>query len=338
MAKEEFHSKPELTVLVSSYNHAEYVTQCLDSVASQLTTDMELVIIDDASSDDTVRKISDWLAANSIKAITRFRTTNQGVCKSLNEGLSISNGKYFCHVAADDWIADGRLDAQLKAFQRGPASVGIVFSDVMEVSQTGEFIRTSPLTRGMSEREQVIPQDIFFECLARGNFIPSPGAMVNKSACERAGRYDPDLYIEDYDLWLRIAREFDAVYLPFHAANYRILETSLSHNIAGKIRFMSNDVRVLLKQIGYSPGVDQILERRLRGLAIRISIESKAEGLENLSLISSRVKSFENTVLKLAMELTPEPVWKKTMCILTGFRSKILGATFSKLQFRRIPT
>ncbi len=113
------HSPITLTVLLSSYNYSRYILEALERITPQLEPGFELIIIDDASTDNTLELIAPVVAANPAIRLIR-NESNTGVHNVLNKGLALARGTYFICTSADDHIAPGLFRRSLDLLERHP--------------------------------------------------------------------------------------------------------------------------------------------------------------------------------------------------------------------------
>src|SRR5580704_8434369 len=100
-------SNPLVSMIVVCYNQSRFVVETLESVKAQTYKPTQLVIIDDCSLDDSVTVIENWLRKNRIDCTFVRHKKNQGICKTVNEALSLARGKYLSPIASDDiWLPD----------------------------------------------------------------------------------------------------------------------------------------------------------------------------------------------------------------------------------------
>ena len=96
------NNSPLVSIIACCYNHEKYVEETLGSIKSQTHGNIELIIIDDFSTDQSVKKISNWIEKNKYSCTFIKNTENLGVVKTLNKALKKCNGKYFSIIACDD--------------------------------------------------------------------------------------------------------------------------------------------------------------------------------------------------------------------------------------------
>src|SRR2546423_132834 len=218
--------RPLVSVLVVCYNHARYVEECLDSVLNQTYENIELIIIDDSSQDDSASVIQRWLVTNNFTATFFRHHQNTGICKTFNAALQRANGVYICVLAADDVYLPHKIEDQVRILENLPTKVGVVYSDAWQMDANG-----NPLAEKFIEahrRFQVMPEGNLFSVLLEGNFIPALATTIRRECFETVGPYDEELVYEDFDMWLRIARHYDFAFSPTISAKYRLVPGSIT--------------------------------------------------------------------------------------------------------------
>jgi glycosyltransferase involved in cell wall biosynthesis len=184
---------PLVSFLLAVHNGARYLGAAVDSALGQTVEDLELIVIDDASIDET----PDLLAAVGDPRLVVLRNDEQaGLAASLNRGLETAAGRYVARLDDDDIAAPQRLERQLARIRTAP-NVAIVGSAVIDLDAEGKHGGTHRLpTGGAALRWHALFSSPFFH----------PTVLVDREALDRHGlRYDPAfLESEDYDLWTRL--------------------------------------------------------------------------------------------------------------------------------------
>src|SRR6478672_5840202 len=104
---------PLVSVIALCYNHSRFVVECLESIRTQTYQPLHIILIDDQSKDNSVALIEEWIGTHHVTCTFIKHTTNKGICKSLNEGLSLARGKYISIIATDDvWLPE-KLEHQV---------------------------------------------------------------------------------------------------------------------------------------------------------------------------------------------------------------------------------
>ena len=222
--------QPLVTVIALCYNHAHFVIECLDSIRNQTYRNVQIIITDDCSQDDSVEIIRVWIARYGIECKFIVHKKNQGVCLTLNDALIHATGKYVAMVACDDGWVPERIAAQIAVMEGLPETVGVLYSDATVIDESGVVLEGSFLARHCKFPDGPPSGDIF-EKLIPANFIPAMSTLVRRSCYDVVGRYDDRLVYEDWDMWLRISARFDFYYLPALVARYRLVSTSMMRTI-----------------------------------------------------------------------------------------------------------
>jgi len=218
---------PLVTLFVACFNQAPFVAEALDSVKAQTYRNFELIIWDDASQDGSAVAIDRWLRANPTQHVFIRNERNQGVCKCLNRVLHARRGEFITGVAADDMMLPERLGKQVAFFQTQPAHVGVVYSDAYTMNEDGS-LRPETMLEWCKAHHSVPPQGRVFTDILRYNFVPAPTVMFRSSVFTSVGLYDESLPHEDFDMFLRIAREFEFRYMPECLVKYRVTAGALN--------------------------------------------------------------------------------------------------------------
>lgn len=220
-------SDPPVSVLVTTFNHARYVVEALESLRAQTSRDFEVIITDDASTDGCADVIADWLARTGFPAQFIRNPVNRGICANRNTALARARGRFVCSLSGDDAYAADRIARQLDCFLSQPDHVCAVYSDTLPVDAGGASTGRSALEVKFDGDP---PQGELFARLLSDNFLPAPAVMVRRSAIADVGGYDESLFFEDFDMWLRLSRRFSFVYLEGGLVRQRMHPHSMSNN------------------------------------------------------------------------------------------------------------
>ena len=126
-----------VSVIMPAFNHELYIEEALQSIGNQTHKNIELIVINDGSTDRTAGIIEEYVKKNSDKNIKYLNKRNEGVCKTLNKGLEMSTGDYIAFLASDDLWLPERLAIQLK-FMENNKNIGMVFADTWFLNFTSK--------------------------------------------------------------------------------------------------------------------------------------------------------------------------------------------------------
>ncbi len=209
---------PKVSVIICTYNRARFISKAIDSVLKQTYENFELIIVDDASSDNTEKKLREY--TNNPKIIIHKNKNVLGISKSRNLGVSLSHGEYIAMLDSDDeWTDPMKLEKQILILNED-SEIGLVGSSMIMVKDNGEKIKEEFTATTDAEIRKLMLFD---------NQIFQSSVMFRKKAFEEAGGYDEKLEVaEDYDLWLRIGKKYKFANLKESTINYTVHEGSVS--------------------------------------------------------------------------------------------------------------
>jgi glycosyltransferase involved in cell wall biosynthesis len=289
---------PAVSILVITRNHAPFIDQCLDSVDRQTSSEFEVIVIDDCSTDGTTDRVRRWAGNTSRDARVIVNPRNLGMCENRNQFLRASRAAFVTSLSGDDYYEPDRITRQLAFFRTLPDSVAVVFGQSRVITESGRQVAV------WFDDWKTIPEGRIFGKIIHNNFVAAATAMMRRSAIESVGGYDERLFYEDYDMFLRLADRYEFRYLPGVVTNYRLSAGGASrapHYIA---RMSDATARLLLKWHGHGRPYDAIIERRARFHAWRAFGADRAVGLETLRALRSAQPSIVNRA-SVAVASTP---------------------------------
>ncbi|WP_155591971.1 glycosyltransferase family 2 protein [Lysinibacillus cavernae] len=200
---------PLVSVLIPSYNHSDYIVETLQSLCEQTYKNIEVIIIDDGSKDNSVEIIKNFMPklAESIESVKFIQQSNVGICKTMNIGLQLSKGKYFCILPSDDLMYKNYLEKQVYFLEKNAYACS--YTNGMHINTA--FIDKKEYNKGLLFSE-VIPfnQGNINSFLLYNVFdLPSPSFVYKTSVLRDIGGFDEDIKFEDVDLMLRISRTYE---------------------------------------------------------------------------------------------------------------------------------
>lgn len=222
------HQTPLVTVICLSYNHAEFVIEALESVLHQTHNNVELIIADDFSTDNSVEIIEQWLKQHpQIPFIVNVE--NLGNTKTFNKCLKIAKGAFLIDLAADDVLNPDCIVQQLKGFAETTyENVGLIYGNAELISEKGAFIKDYFETDSNRKRLKSQPTGNIYVGLLNGiNNVCSISGLVKREVFEKLKGYDENLAYEDYDFWIRASRIYNFDYVDEILIKKRVLEDSM---------------------------------------------------------------------------------------------------------------
>jgi len=210
-----------VTVICTCYNHEKYVRNALLSVINQSYKHIELIIVDNASTDNS--KLEIRLFLNQYPEILFISNTeNIGLPKSFNAAVKLSRGDYLIDLAADDILDPDRVKLQIDTFEKLNTNFGLLYSNIEEIDSNGQHLRYS------LKPNLTYPSGNLFLDILNKHFIPSPSTIFKRKVFEEIGGYNENLVFEDFDFWVRCAVKYDFYYLPIISGKKTILKNSFS--------------------------------------------------------------------------------------------------------------
>jgi GT2 family glycosyltransferase len=210
-----------VSVIIPTYNHAAYLPAAVDSALAQTLPNVEVIVVDDGSTDETPALVRDRWGAR----VRYVRQDNRGLAAARNAGIVHARGDSLIFLDADDELLPRCAEARAARLDATPA-LGWVFSDVLLVDEAGVTRRASEAYRYDGPRLHGL---LFDELLRRGNFIPIHAISFRAAVVRAAGGFDERLpNTEDYDLLVRIARTSPTGYLEEPLGRCRVRASSMS--------------------------------------------------------------------------------------------------------------
>lgn len=219
-------TRPLVSILVPCYNGATHLRQALDSILAQTYPDTEVLLLDDASTDETAT-----IATSYADRIVHVRQpANLGIYDNVNDGLVRARGEFIATYHADDIYLPTIVETQVAYFEAHP-EVGAVFCSDIFVDAAGREYGRLQLPHEL-RGEQPLDHPTVLNALLRhkNRFLVCPTAMVRASVYRDVGPYDQARYrnTADLEMWLRISRRYRLAVLESHLLKYRHFHGSSS--------------------------------------------------------------------------------------------------------------
>jgi glycosyltransferase involved in cell wall biosynthesis len=217
---------PVVTVICICFNHERFVREAIESVVRQTYKPVELIVVDDHSSDNSTSVILEAKSENpDIRFIANYR--NIGICRSFNRAFELSVGEYVIDLAADDMLEPERIEKSIEAFKKNPRA-GVNFCDAWYIDEKSRVIRPHYKRKKDGKIIQKIPQGMVYKEILERYFICPPTMVYSRKAVEALSGYDEDLAYEDFDFQVRSSRLFEYVFTDALLVKKRVLNNSLS--------------------------------------------------------------------------------------------------------------
>ncbi|MGA8146969.1 MAG: glycosyltransferase [Gallionellaceae bacterium] len=214
---------PLVSIVIPSYNHGRWIKKALESIYSQTYRHLEVIVIDDGSSDDSLDIIRQTLAKCPFPC--RFvARENRGAHATINEGVGLASGEYINILNSDDWFPDDRIATMVEHVARTDADWG--FGGVSFVNDKGEIIDPAGDRRVFDlviRLAQMSKLETLGAALLNSNLAISTGNLfLRKSLFESLGGFCDYRYNHDWDFCLRATLESEPVFVPRNVYTYRL--------------------------------------------------------------------------------------------------------------------
>jgi glycosyltransferase involved in cell wall biosynthesis len=250
----------KISVVISAFNAANYIGETLESVLGQDYHDLEVIVVDDASMDQTEAVVRRF-PADRIR-FSRLTQNSGYAAKPRNVGIRMATGEVVATCDADDLLAPGSLSARMALLEK-ESGLGLVFCDGVRFHEDG---RTEPGTvqqwrthfasiprREVGRGQFVIASADAYHGLAVGNFVTPSGTLFPRDTFDDVGYFDESLGNgDDLDMYFRVARRRDIGYVDTVGYRYRLHAGSISHR---KASLAVSKIRVLERQLALDPAL-----------------------------------------------------------------------------------
>jgi glycosyltransferase involved in cell wall biosynthesis len=222
----------KVSVVVTCYNYGRYLKTCIDSVLAQTYQDLEIVLIDDGSTDDTAAVAACYAAEPRFRV---YHQPNQGQTVAKNKGIELSRGELVAFLDADDFWLPEKLARQLPLFD--DPGVGVTYTGFGFIDVHNRRIPSDAPHGYLSFQRGRVTRWLGFD-----NFVPFSTTMVRRSLFDTHGGFDETLRLSiDWELWLRLSTVTRFDFVADELIAYRVGHADqMSKNKAG--RFAAADV------------------------------------------------------------------------------------------------
>jgi glycosyltransferase involved in cell wall biosynthesis len=242
---------PLVSIRMTSYNHAEFIEQALTSVLDDPYPNKEIVIVDDASTDNSPGLIRDWIKRNGGRIPVKYfaRETNQGIARTINQALSQCSGEYIISLASDDYLLPGGILQRVQYLRANPDKMA-VFADCIIVDGKGKLIAGSGLTGFHHAKIRYFGTNsgIRREFILNWS-VPGPVLMIRRGVLDLVGGYDEQRILEDWDFYLRMAAADLIGFFNGKVSAYRVHGNNVCMKPERKIVQLEDAQKILLQNM-----------------------------------------------------------------------------------------
>ena len=257
--------QPLVTIIGLSYNQAPFIAEALDSVLAQTYPHIQVILADDGSSDGSADMLQHYHTRHPHWKLLLL-PENRGNTVAFNRALQLAEGKYIIDFALDDVLLPGRVAMQVAAFEQLPEQFGLLYTNAQLINQHGQelglFYPAKP-----AKNRPCPTGNVFAEVLAH-SFICTPTVMLRKTVLDGLGGYDETLAYEDFDLFVRAARNWHFGFLNLPLTKKRIWQGSMSQGFyrSNRLPYFQTTLQVCRKAAALvqTPDETAALRKRLR--------------------------------------------------------------------------
>jgi glycosyltransferase involved in cell wall biosynthesis len=265
---------PHVSFLALCYNHAPYLQKCLDSILAQNWPNAEIVVLDNASTDESRALIEEWARTCPHPVKLLLETECRGICANVNLLLAQAAGEFVALISTDDYWFPEKTARQVELLQDRGEEYGVAYADALRIDAQGLPLEQASFISAHRALETLPEGDLLVELL-RGPFIPSMSTMIRRQALLEMGAFDETLIYEDYDAWLRLAERWKFAANPEKLSAYRVLPTSMIQTVAAQtqpIKLLS-DARIMAKA-SLNPALEKKVVTNLHRRVLRLASEA----------------------------------------------------------------
>jgi glycosyltransferase involved in cell wall biosynthesis len=209
-----------VSVVIPTYNYGQFVGEAIESVLSQTYRPLELIVVDDGSTDDTQEVLARFEGR-----IHSLSQENQGLSAARNAGIRLAKGEYLAFLDADDYWMPDKLARQVPVLECSP-DVGVIYCGMQMLwTETGATRVQGCLPRWQGDIRRLLLED--------NRVTGGPSAVLVRRECfDRVGLFDESIRsIQDRDMWIRISRHYHFAYVDEPLILYRLHGDNMSRGI-----------------------------------------------------------------------------------------------------------
>ena len=260
-----------ISVVIPAFNADRFVESAVRSIMNQTETDLEIIVVNDASTDRTADILSD-LKNEDKRILVITRPANGGITAALNDGLGVARGQFIARMDADDIALPDRLERQLEFLKLHP-KIGLCGTGRVIIDERDNVISAPPTLAGSTRIKRI---------LKYSSPVAHPTWMIRTSIVRALGGYRNLAPAEDYDFILRVVESgWDVENLPFVGIRYRVSNSSTASKSALRQRKAFNFVRSL--HFSNLPYDQNRFSRIIRSSNFYTTLHQKSESLMKLS-------------------------------------------------------
>ena len=263
---------PLVTIGVPVYNSQAFIIETLESIKFQTYQNIQLIIVDDCSTDKSLEIVKNWLQVNSqiFKIVTLIRNDeNMGISYSCKMMEKKAEGVFFSLLGADDLLKPNKIDIQVQYLIENP-HVALVYSNTLLIDNQGILMQNDYFKVQCFSciNDNIGPSGFVFDKLIVEDFIPASSVLVRKNILDSVGGFDETLFVEDWDLWLRICKTYPIHFMGGYYSLYRIHQDSVMRKKSLLVKVYLSSCKAVLKHRNLNKEFDRIIAMHINRYTI----------------------------------------------------------------------
>lgn len=236
--------KPLVSICIPTYNSGAFVKRTLDSVLNQSYQNLEVIIVDDCSKDNTAEIVKVYTDPRIKFYINK---KNAGLTQNWNSSLKKATGKYIKLLCADDVIYKNCVEEEVKALETHPTASMVIGNTHIVNSDDKITLKVRKLSKeGLHDGKKLAKKSILLK-----NYYGAPcSTLFRKDIIDKIGPFDEELrHIPDYDLWLRLSYEGDVYFVDKYLSAFRVHNVSNTNQLmSGRKKEFTDEHRFMVKK------------------------------------------------------------------------------------------
>lgn len=289
---------PLVSIAIISFNNENYIGECIESCLAQTYENTEIIIVDDASTDNSLEIINKYALLHPSKIKVIYSKINCGVSSSFNKAIRASKGEWLKYIASDDLLINDCIENYIREISRLNLKSGILFS---KMKIFGTKFKTDISSSKMPDIFKIDANERIKSILI-DNTLPSPTAFLNMNTLYELGLSNEDYaFIEDYPMWLKaILNGVSLKYLDIFTVKYRYHD-SLSNSLdkigdlkfhRSRLKFFRNEI--WNRRVGFSKlkNIDDFISLHSTIISIKIFSNKKTIPYKMISFVLKLLKPY----------------------------------------------
>ena len=310
---------PLVSVCIPAYNHEKYIAETIESVINQDYMNLELIIINDGSKDKTDEVIKKY-EQKCQKRFVRFEyrnRENKGLSATLNEMVQWSKGKYFTACASDDMFLSTKVSLLVNSLEKLSEDYAVAFGNAIFIDDNSNEIYIDVNTGGLSRQEEGTKFFLDFQVLQRncdlktgknfgsyetlliGNYLPAMSFLIKLNNIKEVGAWTSGNTIEDWEMWLKLSKNYKFAYIDEPVALYRWHENNTVKTM--KFELIRDSIELLENDRSYAldKGYENVFYSTLIDLVLQLRKYDRSKFLSNIFKYSKYPKFLYILIFKL---------------------------------------